>query len=334
MVDIYDDAATIVSDRFNSAQEYASDAWTTAKEYIDELIPTFGYDLPYSTTVYTFPIVDVDADMPDDLPTEPSIIFFYNEEVYVSDLKDALKAALLTGVQNGGTGLGTAVEAALWARARARNDLSNASVYDEAENFFASRGYTLPPGALAGRLAEAVAERTRSDNQMNYEISIEQARLAQTNTHFFLTASIQIEQAEMTHAATVAQRLFEAAKYNQQARIDIYDATVRGYAAQVQASGVTIEAKTKSYAVQLEHEGNLIRLRIAEADRNLKSAIAEYQLIQESIKAGATVSAQMAASALSSINTAAQLGFSGSESHTHEENRAVPDISHNYSGTL
>lgn len=326
MVAIYDSAATIVADRFDSAQEYASDAWTTAKAYIDDLVPTFGYDLPYSTSVYTFPEVVADADIPSP-PAAPSIIFFYNEEVYVSDLKDALDAALLAGIQNGGTGLGSSIEDALWARARARNDLSNERVYNEAENYFASRGYTVPPGALAGVLAEAVAERTRSDNQINYEISIEQARLAQTNTHFFLTTSLQLEDVKMTHAATIAQRLFEAAKYEQQARIDVYDAQIKGYSAEVQGAITTVDATLKSYAVMLEHDRNTITMKISEADRNLKSAIAEYELIQESIKAGAQVSAQMAASALSSINTAAQLGFSGSESHYHEEKRAVATTS-------
>jgi len=334
MVEIYESAATIVEDRFDSAQEYASDAWNTAKEYIDDLIPTFGYDLPYSRTVYTFPQIDIDSILPGEVPDPPSIFFFYNEEAYVSTLKDALTAALLTGVQDGGTGLGATVEAALWARARARQDISNARVYNEAENYFASRGFPLPPGALAGVLAEAAAEQTRADAQMNYEVSIEQARLAQVNTHFFLTTSLQLEEVEMTHAAKVAQRLFEAARYKQQANIDLYSALMQGYSSRLEATRTRLDAQVRSYAVKLEHEKNMITLKISEADRNLKAAIAEYQLIQESIKAGATVSAQMAASALSSINTAAQLGFSGSESHTHEENRAVPDVSHNYSGDI
>ena len=334
MVDIYDSAASVVEERFESSEAYADDAWSKAEWYIDRLVAVASeFDLPTMSIVYTFDEVDIDALMPS-VPTEPSVIFFYEDQVYTSDLKDALKAALLTGVENGGTGLGTAVEAALWARARARNDLSNARVYEEAENFFASRGFTLPPGVLAGRLAEAVAERTRSDNQMNYEITIEQARLAQTNTHFFLTTSLQMEEVDMTNAAKAAQRVFEATKFSQEAMIAVYDSRIKGYAAEVTGVAATVDAKTKSYAIKLEHENNLVKLKIAEADNNLKAAITEYELLLEAMKSGAQVSAQMAASALSSINTAAQLGFSGSESHRYDETRAVPNVSHMYSGDL
>ena len=333
MTDIYGSAQTVVEDRFDSAQEYASDAWNTAKEYIDNLIPTFGYDLPYSQITMTFPIIQLEPDLPD-VPDPPSFIFFYNEEVYVSDLKDALTAALKSGVQNGGTGLGADVEDALWARARARREIENERIYQEAEEYFSSRGFTLPPGALAGRLFEALQEQTRANAQLNYEITIEQARLAQENTQFMLKTALALEDVEMTYAAKRADRLFEKAKYDQEGRIELYKAHALAYEHEVKGEIAKTEAQYKTYAVQLEHERNTLTLKIAEADANLKAAIAEYQLIQEAVKAGAQVSAQMAASALSSINTAAQLGFSGSENHYYEENRSIPDVSHNYSGSL
>ena len=113
--------------------------------------------------------------------------FVYNEGVYSSLLDAAVKEGLLNWIENGGTGLDADVENELWERTLARTEADNERAYREAENYFASRGYDLPPGALAGRLLEINREIVRNRTQINAEISIEQARLAQNNTQIQIT---------------------------------------------------------------------------------------------------------------------------------------------------
>jgi len=167
-------------------------------------------------------------------PSDPAAEFIYNEPVYQSELLTALKSALLDYVQNGGTGLDADVEDAIWERAKARKDLLNEKVYDEAENYFAAKGFVLPPGALGGRLTEALQEQVRADAQINYEIMIEQGRLAQTNTHFTITSSIQLEGQEREFFDRIANRAFNKAKVLVDVVINLYNAKMSGFIARVE----------------------------------------------------------------------------------------------------
>jgi len=167
----------------------------------------------------------------------------YNEAVYQSDLQDALKAALEDFIENGGTGLGSVVEDALWARAQARQDILNERTYNEANEFFSSRGYTIPPGALGGRLTEALAEQTRANAQLNYEIAIEQARLARVQSEHTMTAAINLEEQDKELFNNVATRALEAAKATIQVIIDIYTAKVQEYVAKLEGNKLIVEAE-------------------------------------------------------------------------------------------
>ena len=173
--------------------------------------------------------------MPIDTVTDPVSSFVYAEPVYSSAMLDEIKATLLDLLQNGGTGLNADVEEAIWDRARDRKALINERSYSEAEEYFASRGWVLPPGALAGRLQEALAEQTRADEALNQEIAIKQAELAYQATQAAITAGIQLEGALLSHADQVAARALEAAKYVQEAAIALFNAAVARYNARLEA---------------------------------------------------------------------------------------------------
>lgn len=204
--------------------------------------------------------------------------FTYNEAIYESDLGDAMYAWLLDQISDqSSTGLGPTVEDALWQRGRDRNQIINERTYNEAENYFASRGYVMPPGALMGRLTEALTEQTRSDEQLNYEIMIEMARLAQTNTHFVINSSLQEEKQLMDHFNQVAERAFKVATYVAQLAIETAKANVAIYnirlenrkiavalfSARVQADLVQFEVyKTKMEGAKLETDVKLALVEV------------------------------------------------------------------------
>ena len=194
--------------------------------------------------------------LPVDNIDPPSSIFEYNEPEYESLLKTTVESKLEDLVKNGGTGLATDVEAALWERAKDRLALKNEQMYDEAEKYFSSRGFTLPPGALSGRLSEIQKEQVRAEQQLNYEISIEQAKLAQTNTHFAITSVIQQEANVMAYITSRNNRMLDAAKYVQEAAISIFNSQIANYAkklAAYQTSAAVYESKVRASTLELEN---------------------------------------------------------------------------------
>lgn len=276
--EVNNDTSSLVNERFGLAGDLAQKQVDAAQTYLTSLASLFtSADMPVSGISYEHQGITLDSDITSFRPEAPTNLtpgnvsvpvmgtvnnisvptitiptytlvsptdeLSYDEAVYQSDLQDALKTALQDFVENGGTGLGSTIEAALWARARARQNLLNERTYNEAEEYFASRGYTIPPGALGGRLTEALSEQTRADAQLNYEISIEQARLARAQSEYTMGASITLEGQDKELFNNVANRALEAAKATIQVIVDLYDAKVREYIAKLDGNKLIVEAE-------------------------------------------------------------------------------------------
>ena len=278
------DTELLVTERFNLAEVLAQEQVDAAQVYLDSLKTLFATALmPTSDISYDFQDIALDSDIeslrpdaPSDADLTPGSVTIpeigaindiavptisipsytltaptdeldYSEPVYQSDLQDALKVALKDFVENGGTGLGSDVEAALWARGRDRQTILNERTYDEAAEYFSSRGYTIPPGALGGRLTEALAEQTRADAQLNYEISIEQARLARAQSEHSLIAAISLEGQDKEKFTAMANRTLEVSKATVQVVLNLYDAKIRGFIAEME--GTKTEAAVEKVRV-------------------------------------------------------------------------------------
>jgi hypothetical protein len=179
-------------------------------------IPEFSGEIPTETW-----------DMPEN--------FSYSEANYSSDIWADLLAKVLNDIRNGGTGLGALIEGELYARALARQETENQRLYQEVEDYFEARGFSLPVGALAGRLSEAAREISRNNTEINSKIMIDQAQLAQANTHFMIEKGIQLEGMLRDFFNAQANRAFEAAKVIVQMGIEIFNANVNKFNARVQA---------------------------------------------------------------------------------------------------
>jgi hypothetical protein len=181
--------------------------------------------------------------------------FSYSEANYSSDIWADLLAKVLNDIRNGGTGLGALVEDELYDRALARQETENQRLYQEVEDYFEARGFSLPVGAMAGRLAEAAREISRNNTTINSEIMIDQAKLAQTNTHFMVDKGIQLEGMLRDFFNAQATRAFEAAKVIATVGIEIFNARVNKFNAKVQAYQaeiVVFESRVKAALTQAE----------------------------------------------------------------------------------
>lgn len=194
--------------------------------------------------------------------TPPDTSFSWTEAIYTSDLKQAIESKLLNDIRNGGTGLDEATEQAIYDRARSRQQVENEQLYTEALEFFSSRGFTFPPGALAGRMMEASARIAQINEDLNNDILVQQSKLAQENTHFIITSANEHERMTMDYINNMRQRGFEAAKYMVEAAIVIYRARVEAYKTRMEAYQIQAQVyeariraellKVETYKAQIE----------------------------------------------------------------------------------
>jgi len=230
-------------------------------EYTLPSAPEFDDDIsvegPPDVTLPDFnieaPIFEIEA---------PGNTFAYSETPYSSTLLDAAKEYLLYQIENGGTGLDADVEQALIDRAQARKELERQSKYNEAEQYFSGRGHTLPPGALSARILNIQEQIGKETQQQDDDILIEQARLAQTNTHFVVEQALVAENLTLDHFNKTAQRTFEVARVGAQFDIDIcniliahYNAQLDGWKTKAQVYEIRIKAASlilEQYKLTLE----------------------------------------------------------------------------------
>lgn len=184
---------------------------------LDEIIVPAapGFDMP-----------PFDVELPaEDL--EPLLAsFVYDEAPYQSDVLIALREKLLAELEAGSTGLGEEVEEALWNRARERTKIELEKAYDEVLNFWASRGWSLPPGQIDAQLAEIRKTNLLAQNDINEKITIEQARLIQAHNLEIIKSCLQFEAQLQSYSSAAAGRTLDAAKAAVQLGIEVYQANV------------------------------------------------------------------------------------------------------------
>lgn len=226
----------------------------TPPEYIDRDAPTIHEAVIGDVPTLPFPSLSVNVPAFNEVDNLRSFEYDLPDEYY-SALAELIKAKLENDVENGGTGLGEDIEDAIWARAQDRQQEVNEQKYTEATDYWSARGFALPPGALVGALAQVAQEIARADAQLNYEISIEQAKLADQNTRWAVDSGILFEKHLMDHHDGWAAMSLEAAKVAQQMAIELYRMRVVQYEATlagINAKIAVFEGQIKANAAILE----------------------------------------------------------------------------------
>ncbi len=223
----------------------------------------------------TIPSIDIDL---------PETTFAYVEPVYTSALKNAITASLLSGVENGGTGLGGTVETAIWNRDIERLSQQKADDIEEVLNFWSARGFTMPYG-MVQKAVEVVQDKfTQNRAESSRNISVEQAKLAMEMTQFFLSTGLSLEQIELNHANNVANRALEAEKAVVQFSIDLFNSKASKFnleLARYQAQSTEIEGRIKIQALILDqYRAELSSVEIQ--DKVDRTAIENYRAILSS----------------------------------------------------
>lgn len=196
----------------------------------------------------------------------PNVFINWAEPQYQSellpDLVEWVKRYML-----GGTGLPAPVEDALFGRARERESAEARRAVQEAVDTWAARGFTMPPGMLA-RQADMVREQSRlKAAELNRDILVEAAKWEQENIRFAVQQGMALEQLLQNLHENTAKRLFEVARFQAEAQINVFNAQIGLFNAQNQAFATLAQvfrtrldgalAKLQAYKTAIEGQAAL-----------------------------------------------------------------------------
>ncbi|HYF28570.1 MAG TPA: hypothetical protein VD931_22715 [Baekduia sp.] len=196
-------------------------------------VPTFEeLQLPVAPSV-TLPTFA--GTLPQNQLAAPTQVFSYSDTGYSSDLADPLVAKLLDNLTNGGYGIETADEQALWARARDRAEQAARAAVEEAQRRAVSSSFPMPQGAYHQAVAAAQQALQAKMSEVNREIALKRADLYVENRKFTIQEVQKYEQMAREFYQAVQERALNFAKATVELGVALYDAGVRNYAAQLDA---------------------------------------------------------------------------------------------------
>jgi hypothetical protein len=170
---------------------------------------------------------------------------------------------------DGGTGLKPAIEDAIYARSRSKQDAESRRARDTAYSEAASRGFTMPTGALMSAVQQSRQAAADNNAAAAREIVVMQAEMEQKNLQFAVTTSAALRSTLLNATLSYMQNLTaingQALAYAK----DILGAIIESYNTAVKAYSLKIElykSEASVYEVRLKSAMAGVELYKAEID--------------------------------------------------------------------
>lgn len=171
--------------------------------------------------------------------------------------------AQLVKYLEGGTGMKPEVEDAIYSRAREKNDVEAARVRSAAYTEAASRGFTLPGGALMSAVARARQEAANNNLKASSDIVVMQAEMEQKNLQFAVSASASLRSTVVNATLSYMQNLVGLNGQALDCAKELLGATIEVYNAQVKAFSVRLEAyRAEAAYYELKLKGALAKIEV------------------------------------------------------------------------
>lgn len=162
----------------------------------------------------------------------------------------------------GGTGLNSAAETAIYERSRAKQEAETSRVRDGALRDLADRGFTLPTGALFNAMQMARQSGADNNAQASREIVVMQAEMEQKNLQFAVTTSMELRKVLISASLSYHQNLttingqaLQYAKMIADGLIETYNTAVKAFSAKLdayRAEAVVYDTKLKAALAGME----------------------------------------------------------------------------------
>lgn len=234
-----------------------------SKYPVDTSFPTFDKIAP---AMKPLPEVDISSVRPVEPPDGQVDQIQWVETAYSQSFLNSFLSLVADGLQNGSSGVPLVAEQAIYERARARQAVANDKLIRDAENYFAARGFSLPPGAMAGRIAEAQAEIARNDTEINSTIIIEQAERAYKHREFLFGLARDLEALFRDFHNQQNNRALDYAKAFGAHALGLYTQLVTAYRERMLAHKAYIEVQVENLKAVVESNRGLMDTFKAEVD--------------------------------------------------------------------
>jgi hypothetical protein len=206
----------------------------------------------------------------------PTHEFEFFEAAYQSALLDPLKAKLLADLANGGFGIDTADEQALFQRARDRETESAMSRIDEAGRAMAARGFPLPPGELSIQIDRSYQDLQNKMSSVSREIFVDSAKRFVENRQFTIEQVRQLETVLLGFHNSIQERAFNVAKATTELGITLYNALILRYRTRVEAAKLTADVQLTRAQIDIARAGAEVEIfkgQIAAYEVNLRRLV-------------------------------------------------------------
>lgn len=229
------------------------------------------------------------ADAPEFEATALPGILQWSEPTYHPEILDEVLDVIRT-LWAGGSGIPPAVEQAMVERALSREDMIANREIDSVAEEFSLRGFTMPTGMQAARTDQMRQDLALKKLSLNRELTIKFAEWQIENIRFGVQQAIAAENVYVNIFLNSAQRMFEAAKFQIESQLNIYNAQVSLYNARM--NGYQIEASvfetlvkaelSKVEVFKAEIEAEVARGQINE--QNVRTYTAQVQALQTEVE--------------------------------------------------
>jgi len=229
-----------------------------------------------------------DIVMPTDDLLAPTDNFSFFEAAYVSTLMDPLKTKLFADLTNGGYGIDTADEAALYQRARDRETTAAMTRIDEAGRLMAARGFPLPPGELSIQIDRSYQILQEKLSSISREIFVDSAKRFVENRQFTIQEVRQLETVLIGFHSSIQERALNVAKATQELAIAVYNAILARYKLRLDAAKITSDVQLQRVQVDLARAQAAIELyrgQITAYEANLRQLLEPLKLKVELYRA-------------------------------------------------
>jgi hypothetical protein len=225
-------------------------------------LPQFNSVVWLGTTPSTLarpdrPTVDTNvSDLLDQLraliaPTAPVDTFNYSEPGYSSPLRSPLIEKLLYDLVNGGYGIDTTDEVALFNRERDREELITQANIEELRRQASATGFPMPQGSLYLALQRARQEQMSKLSSVNRDIALKRADLYVDNRRQVIQQVLASEDQSIGLYNAIQNRTLAVAQIEVQLAISLFDAGIRLFDTRIKGLTDQINAQLEAARAQV-----------------------------------------------------------------------------------
>lgn len=240
-------------------------------------IPALDTLATITIPAFTFPTLPVFTDTaPEFDGSALPPVFQWTEPTYYNEILDEA-LVVVRRMFAGGTGLPPAIEQAIFGRMNDREDQLVAKAVSEVYTEWSDRGFTAPNGMTNARVDQIRQDALLKKQGANRDLAIKIAEIEVENLKFAVTQALAAEQILINKHLNIAERAFQAAKYQIQALVEIYNAQVGLF----NARQIAYQTAASVYKVRLE--ASLSELEVFKAQ--VQGELAKAQVNESVVKA-------------------------------------------------